>query len=236
MVCIRDRTAAPKWALRSAGSGYLEWLFVLSPYVDDMKAILRFLSSTSSALLRRFSFTRNKMASKSSRQTRSGYFQGGQNLSFDHLDTNEYSVHLAIAWVRRGPLPSDDTFITKAAEINRGLGIWYPSLLWDLMPWTWLIDWCTHIGASIDGIYAVSHSAYRPAYAWATVRNTVTYDGRFVPSYDGDIYVEPNWFSVSNRSLFRFPVEVTGLVKPSFSSLSGSQKTILAALGLSHLK
>ena len=237
-VCIRDRSAAPKWALRSAGSGYLEWLFVLSPYIEDMKLIMRTLSKTSSALLKRFSFTRNMTASDvTSSRTGSGMYSGGiEVLTFNHTERSIYSVHLAIAWVRRGPLPSDDTFASKAVQMNRDLGVWYPSLLWDLTPWTWLIDWCTHIGDTIDGTYAVSNSAFRPAYAWATVRHTLQYDGSFVPFFVDDTDVQDNRFLVSNRSLYRFPVRVTGVVQPSFSDLSSDQRKILGALGLSHLK
>lgn len=235
--CIRHRGAAPKWALRTAGSGYLEWLFVLQPYIEDMKTISDFLSSTSSALLKRYSFTKNRKAlEKSEHRTHGGEYYGGLRwLTYDHIREEIYSVHLAISWVHRGPLPSDGTFAEKARKMNRKLGIWYPSLIWDLMPWTWLIDWCTHLGASINGMYAVGNSGYRPAYAWATVKHTIRCQGSFVPNYRGDS-VDTNFVNAENYSLCRIPVQVNGLQKPSFSELSASQKAILGALGLSHLK
>lgn len=234
--CIRERGKAPKWALRSAGSGYLEWLFVLQPYIEDMQTVLKFLSSTSSSLLNRYSFTKNKRAVNQSRRFKGGGHGGSRYLTFDNMENHIFSVHLAICWVHRGPLPSDGTFAEKACQMNRSLGLWYPSLLWDLMPWTWLIDWTTHIGDSINGTYAISNSNYRPAYAWATVRNSLRWCGQFSPTYREDVHLETNFFDVENYSLCRFPVQVTGVVQPGFTSLSSSQKFILSALGLSHIK
>lgn len=235
--CIRRRGKAPKWALRSAGSGYLEWMFVLQPYIEDMQTVMDFLSSTSKSLLKRYSYTKNRKAlEKVEHRTHGGQYYGGlRSLVYDHQHTEIYSVHLAIGWVCRGPLPSDGSFAEKARRMNRDLGIWYPSLIWDLMPWTWLIDWCTHLGASINGMHAISDSNFRPAYAWATVRNTVRCFGSFVPNYRGDT-VETNFAGAENTSLCRIPVQTTGLLMPSFSELSTSQKAILGALGLSHLK
>lgn len=236
-VCIRDRSRAPKWALRTAGSGYLEWLFVLEPYIEDMKAISKFLSKTSRDSLRRYSATKNRVALKTTERPHGGAYDGGCRwLTYKFTEENEFSVHLAICWVHRGPLPSDETFAKKAKAMNKELGLWYPSLMWDLMPWTWLIDWCTHIGASINGAYAISNSNYRPAYAWATVRNTVRYIGQFVPFKREDIWLETNYVGAEGVSLCRYPVQLTGVVQPKFSSLSSSQKAILGALGLSHIK
>lgn len=241
--CIRDRSAAPRWALRAAGSGYLEWMFVLQPYIEDMQAVMRFLSSTSSSMLQRYSCTKEKLALDRAAVNGSAYSGGGYSwrsfgrpLSGRFEGREQFSVHLAIAWVRRGPLPSDGQFARTAVEMNRKLGIWYPSLLWDLTPWTWLIDWALHLGKSIDGTYAVSNSDYRPAYAWATVRNTISCHGRFGTFETPDIWLESNYFQVASKSLCRYPVQVTGVVKPSFSALSSAQKAILAALGLSHIK
>lgn len=236
-VCIRDRSKAPKWALKSAGSGYLEWLFVLEPYIEDIQTISDFLSKTSKSLLKRYSFTKNRVALKKSERSNSGHYSGGSRfLTYKHTEETEFSVHLAICWVHRGPLPSDGTFAEKAKSMNRKLGLWYPSLLWDLMPWTWLLDWCTHIGASINGAYAISNSNYRPAYAWATVRNTVRDIGQFVPFLVTDVSVETNYAGAEGISLCRFPVQLTGVIQPKFSELSSSQKAILSALGLSHIK
>lgn len=236
-VCIRDRSRAPKWALRSAGSGYLEWLFVLEPYIEDMKAISKFLSKTSSSLLNRYSATKNRVALKTTERPNGGSYDGGcRYLTYKFTRESEFSVHLAICWVHRGPLPSDETFAKKAKAMNRELGLWYPSLIWDLMPWTWLIDWCTHIGASINGAYAISNSNYRPAYAWATVRNTVRCIGQFVPFKHEDVWLETNYAGGEGVSLCRYPVQLTGVIQPKFSSLSSSQKAILGALGLSHIK
>lgn len=235
---VRHPNKASKAALRRAGSGYLEWLFVLQPYVEDLRLITNFLSKGSARLLTRETFTGNRFISERPIDSTNGDYVCSDNRVGVHFTGSvRRSVHVAIGWMAKGISASDDTFLSKARALNRSLGVWYPSLLWDLAPWTWLIDWCLHLGDTIDNVSAIQRSGYNPIYSWATVREEA--DLQF------ELYPYTGWYKLLNAPkgqlprtyvLARYPFDVDGLVLPSFSGLSSAQKVILGALGLSHLK
>lgn len=63
-----------------------------------------------------------------------------------------------------------NTFIDQVEEVLRKLGAWYPALGWDLLPYSWLIDWATSLGTAINnaGYYGNNPGQVSIDYAWAT--------------------------------------------------------------------
>lgn len=237
---FRHPGKASKAVARRAGSGYLEWLFVLKPYVDDMRLIADFLCRGSAQLLTRMTYTRDAPVSERRFETET---QG------NYLDllyapvrmrsnvTVKRTVHVAVGWLAKGVTSSDEYFLTKARSLNRALGLWYPSLLWDLAPWTWLLDWCLHFGDTIDNATAIHESGYNPIYSWATVRETSVTHYSLKPFYTSDCWLDGEHpGTVSGYVLTRYPFDVNGVQMPSFEGLSSTQRGILTALGFSHLK
>jgi hypothetical protein len=51
-----------------------------------------------------------------------------------------------------------------------------PRVLWDLMPWSWLVDWFTTMGASVSNAsrYSPSRGKYAIDYAYLTTKHTVS--------------------------------------------------------------
>lgn len=235
--CFRHPNKASRKAARTAGSGYLEWMFVLTPYVEDIKTITAFLSNGARRLLVRETATRNGKVSSMEFQNIPCTFtnSAGPGFTVVQSGTVTRSAHVAVGWMAKGATASDATFASKARDLNRALGLWYPSLLWDLTPWTWLLDWCLHLGDSIDNAVSIHQSGYNPIYSWATVRDEwdVTYNVQ--PWISGMRLVKPLRGRLSAHTIARYPIQMDGFILPSFSGLSGTQKAILGALGFSHL-
>ena len=124
----------------------------------------------------------------------------------------------------------------QAIILNQKLGIVYPSLLWDLSPWSFLIDWFSHIGRVVDGVYAVTKGRYTPDYCWATAkcRSSVIWGNT---AYNSGGWTYASHFSGApfTESTGRVPISQWGGLKPYFKDLSETQKNLLVALGLSRL-
>lgn len=115
-----------------------------------------------------------------------------------------------------------------------------PGLVWELTPWSWLIDWFSNIGDVIDNVSL--NAADNLVAKWAFNMTHVEYEHRVkstinIKQYDGNggIYLEPHEVGVVQTatmklrnvaSPFGFGVELNGL--------SPKQLMILAALGLSR--
>jgi hypothetical protein len=118
-----------------------------------------------------------------------------------------------------------------------------PELLWEVMPWSWLIDWFSNAG---DVISNVSPTAvdYVTMYSFLMEHTLVTkehtsecqWDPKIFPAQNINIPGGSHTFSTTNRVESKARV---GSVNPfglgvQLPSLTGRQLGILAALGLSR--
>lgn len=108
-----------------------------------------------------------------------------------------------------------------------------PSLVWELTPWSWLIDWVSNIGDCISNIDASLNqgAAAKYAYVMGTTQERVDVTASiFLKS--GPVTLS-NYASATRKtrraaSPFGFGLDI--------SDLTGIQWSILGALGLSRLK
>ncbi len=133
--------------------------------------------------------------------------------------------------------------------VDRGLDLLglkiTPEVLWDLTPWTWLIDWFSNIGTIVSNVstlgadnarlnYAYSTLRYRETVSFNSFRPPLTNDDSSKPegymSWDGDItFVQKNDMKVRlAASPFGFSV--------STPDLSIGQWGILSSLGLARAR
>lgn len=104
-------------------------------------------------------------------------------------------------------------------ELNKQLGIIYPSLIWDLIPWSWLVEWFVKVGKFIDRSWMKTYGEWNCSYAYVTTKLAST--------YAGTTYLQTcRWPIHPNTRL-----EVKA---PQASALTSSQWGILTALGLSR--
>lgn len=99
-----------------------------------------------------------------------------------------------------------------------------PSLLWELTPWSWLVDWYTSVGDAFENLSRFNLDGAVMRYGYVMYRRTTT--RTYTHPYWGSMEVTSVSFQRTRANPFGF-----GL---SFSSLSDRQWAILAALGLSR--
>jgi hypothetical protein len=115
-----------------------------------------------------------------------------------------------------------------------------PSVLWELAPWSWLIDWSLKIGDTIAAAEDAANDKLIMHYGYAmektvyTTASTWTYSGKrfttnphqWVPVLSGHTYEVWTQKKRIRANPFGFKVS-------SPTALSGTQWSILSALGLS---
>lgn len=134
------------------------------------------------------------------------------------------------------PTRGANAFIDQVEDKLHDLGIWYPALGWDLLPFSWLVDWFTSLGSSLTNAmyYGKAPGKVNLDYAWATTCITVLGDMSFKYRTYAD---GTNNFKLSGHPRSMSVVKVREGATPygfglDFSSLSAGQVSILVALGL----
>jgi hypothetical protein len=134
-------------------------------------------------------------------------------------------------------------FVEKAEEMLRQLGLVDdPTILWELTPYSWLVDWVTNIGNSISNAHVLSPLSGRHAvdYAYFTTQLTsvVESEVRAVSTPTASWLVRDHRF-VSPTGFFSTVQRVRDRATPfgfgtQLGSLNTSQFAILIALGLAR--
>lgn len=133
-------------------------------------------------------------------------------------------------------------FADQAEEILRRLGLVEdPTLLWELIPWSWLVDWCTNIGNSITAAHVYSPITGKHAvdYAYVTTQLTVQREvevQRFVKQHNNSNVIT-EYTPLTKRGYFTSVSRTRDRATPfgfgtQLGSISSSQFAILVALGL----
>jgi hypothetical protein len=141
-------------------------------------------------------------------------------------------------------LPKDPSFqgrmLEFEAKANHLLGLELtPNLLWQLAPWSWLIDWKSQVGSSIKNFTAFSTDGLviRWGYLMATTttRHTITCDGlrmAFGSNANAAKIISPSvTYVVQRKERFRATPYGFGI---STSAFTAKQWSILAALGMTR--
>lgn len=129
------------------------------------------------------------------------------------------------------PSAAVNGFEDRAREILKRIGLVDdPRLIWDLMPYSWLVDWFTTVGASVSNasVYAPQKGRYAVDYAYFTTKYTQT--RTWETKFSLDVPKRADGYSTST-SLWRGRATPFGF-GTQLGSLSSGQFAILVALGL----
>jgi hypothetical protein len=141
------------------------------------------------------------------------------------------------------PSSKSNGFVERAEEVLRQLGLVDdPTILWELTPWSWLVDWAANIGNSISNAHVLSPLTGRHAvdYAYFTTQLTSVQEQELVSAtLAGTAWktryekvLRPNgYFSTVQRVRDRATPFGFGT---QLGSLSAPQFAILIALGLAR--
>lgn len=148
--------------------------------------------------------------------------------------TTDLRLSARLTPVARPTIKSKD-FVSQAGDVLLKLGAWYPGLGWDLLPYSWLVDWFVHLGQAIDRVatYGSKPGQTNVDYAWCNQRSVYTVTGHFSNLAGGTLVVRPTVMetTVTNH---RFQGTPFGF-GTTYSGLNAWQVSILVALGLARV-
>lgn len=231
---------------RHASGEYLTWLFQYLPWVDDLQTLLgaasetylRARGRTRRRTIRRLGkienqfgrthrywgqvffhpqFDRALTVSPSLQDLKDHGYWCGRGNSFIPTQSVNYKLTASVVsvWTQN----FEHGALEPLYELNKKLGLVYPSLIWDLIPWSWLVDWFTNVGKFIDRAWMRTYGEWNCSYAYVTTK--------IVATYANMTYIQTCRTHASPQ---------LGIGAMSANQLSSSQWSILTALGLSHRK
>lgn len=215
---VRERTTLARARIRQTGERWLENSFSISPLVGDIVKLL-FLNEQ---MTRRIDAINRLYNGKGFRKTvLIGSYESFADNQLLYLQSNGVFIYnyfqvrtfvqlkVHCRWYPETmfavkPLPAEISALARRALLGLTVD---PSTAWELMPWSWLVDWFSNISevliakrnivpAVLSGVYPMRHTKtywecpgfdYRPAWASMTpiqvIRETKLRTSSFVAPY-----------------------------------------------------
>lgn len=250
-----------KGNLKDLSDDYLNQLFGWSPIIRDLEATVRHLLQLH-AFLYDNSYRRHRGSPKKVESRFSAVFATGvpgiipgySSLGIaygdvslakrGHTFTQTYDTRLSARFTRARPSSSANSFADKGLLILQELGVGYPSLAWDLIPYSFLVDWVVSLGKGIDNYstYSRSSGSFLTDYAYATTKVAVHRTApagfsRAILTSSGkpSVQLDTRWTNTQQSTVSTVRSTATpfgfGITLPTLTS---SQYAILVALGLAR--
>lgn len=239
---IRDEGTRMRDYARRTGSRWIGYNFGIKPLVDDIVKSLYM----STQITKRIDELNRLYGSTGLRRTvRIGEYEA---TSVDHIYLNsangilvhkDVTTHTRvirkchIRWAPSTPVglrPRPRILNAWAKRAVMGLTIdWYT--VWELLPWSWLIDWYKDCGAYLRATRNIIPARVTGVYPMKHTVTERTFNGHTASSTSTSI--------TSGKLSLETKVRTVSAVNPSaadFEFLNGSQIGILAALGASRLR
>ena len=136
-----------------------------------------------------------------------------------------------------------ESFSDQAMDVAKRMGaIDDPELIWDLTPYSWLLDWFTTMGESIHNaqVYNPMVGKYSTDYAYMTTKHTVTYSSHLlrrlaISSKVRSTSLTSGYSSLTSVSKWRARATPFGF-GTQLGSLNASQFAVLVALGFAKTR
>lgn len=236
----------PKGTGKDLGSDYLNLQFGIVPIVSDFYKLLTVGIAVTENILSSYNRKRGSYPHlEDISLTPYILFEDGSTASdtnFRLSGTVSSNINMSAKFIKlRNDKLSDDAEI--AFDLLQKLGF-NQRLTWDLMPWSWFIDWFTGMGNSIENAITLngSNKRFSTAYASSTVKTNYISLGspgsfeRKGQVYSGWQTIErgtvPGFFATSTYRTMGSPLGF-GLNPRNFSPY---QWSILVSLGLAKIK
>jgi len=243
----------------SVGGEYLNFKFGWQPTINDVKKCIKsllhatelirqFERDNGRVVRRRFAFptTTTARADIFSQEGNGplvyynpGWFQAGDAREYlSRVDRTDREVWFSGAFSYY--FPTGTSGIKKLQEFeakaNHLLGTRMdPEALWQLTPWSWLVDWYGTIGDIIGNANRIADNGLVIRYGYLMVHTTREYQWSTLPSlldYDGKMFPTSSaFYRRETKRRYRATPFGFGL---DLSDMNPQQWAILSALGLSH--
>jgi len=239
---------------KALGSEYLNIQFGWLPFVSDIKkmyATYRTLSAKLDQLVRdngkgirrkRDLGTTTSIVSSSSRLNNLGCFAPAvvsTGASWSQVDTDVLTLE-RYWFVGRFryyvPDIGSDQWTKRATAALFGV-IPTPAVLWEALPWSWLIDWFSNVGDIVSNLSGNAVDNLVADYAFIMHHKTVetrwSAVGYLAPGYNHGAFNPSCSISLKDETKSRMPATPYGF-GVNFDGLSAYQLSILSALGMSR--
>lgn len=237
-----------KGAAKALGSDYLAARFGIEPIIRDIVSTVLHLCAVHEMMYdstKRVRTTQRVDSILPENRVFVYFPEEGGSAEFQNLPSfSSYSssdIRLSAKFTKARPSSRAEGFYAEAQDFLRTIGF-NEKLTWDLLPWSWLVDWSGSIGAAIESasILAPGSGLYVNNYCWATRKTTYTVSS---PAYrrvnqPGQLYEIIENCSASSLNIVVTERTQVSPFGPRFKvpSLSPYQWSILVSLGLSRLK
>lgn len=232
------RKLDPRATGRSLGSDYLNARFGIEPIIKDVIKLVENLSAVHDNLYD--NYKRSRMTEQRSwvqpARYSSVWYPNGSRASLNQAHSGLFVSDLSLKAKFTKAVPSSraQSFYDQAAGFLYQMGF-NEKLSWDLIPWSWLIDWSGNIGACIENAAAFNqmNGRFSMQYAWVTRRTTYS---AVSPTYvTEDRYFKTRVTGGRIDAVFQERTHMSPF-GPSFvmPTLSSYQWSILVALGLAR--
>jgi hypothetical protein len=146
--------------LKNSAGGYLSWTFGWAPLISDVRSLLDFNGAVDrkvNELKRLYSKggLRRKMKLQESRAASGSNISGGYpGVGGDWTVNMKVQTHKrrwgTIRW-KPTSLPPNNNAAMRRKAIQLAFGLDFSaSTIWNLLPWTWMIDWFSNVGDYLE--------------------------------------------------------------------------------------
>jgi hypothetical protein len=131
-----------------------------------------------------------------------------------------------------------ESFMSRADELMN-LDI-TPAVLWELAPWSWLVDWALHLGDALTALQSVQSDRVISTYAYAMAETKITrtiIGSKLQPQAESN-YTGPSSALSVRRSTRKQRIRANpyGFTLGTNGGLNANQLGILGSLGLTKLR
>lgn len=235
-----------------AGDAWLNTQFGWLPFIDDVRKCFE-TTSKLDIYLKQLKRDQNKWVSRGGPVNTSyerttlededtwGLYPGPDIYLCDPEFTRDGRTHVMLTesqdvWFKarfKYYMPKPESWRWKAKAYGMLFGcIPSPTFLWELTPWSWLIDWCSNTGAIIEMMTSTAVENLCAKYAYIMGHSLRRIDFYGAARYINCTIVGANWYAAYERKT-RLPASEFGFGLTD-ASFSARQWSILAALGLSR--
>lgn len=235
--------ASAKRALRENSDRFLEWTFGWLPLLDDLGKIMDFQGNTEKKL-RQLRNLRDRGSTGGSAvvwedeaisplQSRflTPLYAEGNQIHFQWVTTRKKWV--SVNWIPSVPLPpqSDAGDEAIARRMAYGQGV-TPALIWELMPWSWLVDWFSNVG----DIMSLTRNAIPVRHSGSCIMRRTTTRFKYIGKWDGTgiFSVVPSRYPQNDIKERVVSGDAVPLPEINLPFLNGKQLGILGALTLTR--
>lgn len=235
----------PKATGKSLGNDYLNARFGIEPILQDVAKVIKNLCDTHEVLYNNYKRSRhtqpihvyNPPLQTTITHNDGTAVGGSSSLRAGSEGWMTQDVRIKAKFTKAHPNRAAEGFYADAQHFLRRIGF-NERLTWDLVPWSWLIDWSGNIGASIENASAFNqyNGRFATAYCWQTRKFSASNDNTAFrntlwPNTNSTALETGTTGYIAVNALERSPVSPYGL-NWTMPQLSLYQWSILVSLGL----